>query len=122
LWHEGRHDLIAGCLGKVYIRHDEQGTRSVTPEAYVAEVTAAQQQRPQTRFVVYDHDFAGDRAWFRFTLKWTDANTGEARTRAGMQVYRVEGGRLAETWLMLDKLGSAWPDAVGQEHWTSKRP
>jgi hypothetical protein len=46
----------------------------------------------------------------------------ETRTRAGMQVYRIEGGRLAETWLTLDKLGSKWPDAVGQEHWTSKRP
>jgi hypothetical protein len=57
-----------------------------------------------------------------FTLTWTDATTGETRTRAGMQVQRIEGSRLAETWLMLDKLGSKWPDAVGQEHWTSKRP
>jgi hypothetical protein len=69
---------------------------------------------------VYDHDIVGDRAWFRFTLKWTDASTGETRTRAGMQVYRVERGKLAETWLTLLKPGSAWPDAGGQEHWTSK--
>jgi hypothetical protein len=31
---------------------------------------------------VYDHDIVGERAWFRFTLKWTDASTGETRTRA----------------------------------------
>jgi hypothetical protein len=54
-------------------------------------------------------------------LTWTDASTGETRTRASMQLYRVEGGKLAETWLTLLKLGSAWPDAVGQEHWTSRR-
>lgn len=102
-------------------RHDESGTRPVTPEDYAAEVAAARQERPNTRFVVYDHDIAADRAWFRFTLKWTDPSTSETRTRAGMQAYRVEGGKLAETWLLLQKLGSAWPDAAGQEHWTSKR-
>jgi len=41
--------------------------------------------------------FEGDRAWFRFAFKWTDAKTGETRTRAGMQVYRTENGKLAET-------------------------
>jgi hypothetical protein len=71
---------------------------------------------------VYDHTFEGDRAWFRFTLKWTDPNTGETRTRAGMQVYRIEAGKLVETWLMLLQLGSAWTDAVAQEHWTSPPP
>jgi hypothetical protein len=38
-----------------------------------------------------------------------------------MQLYRIEEGRLAETWLMLQKLDSAWPDAAGQEHWRIKR-
>jgi hypothetical protein len=38
-----------------------------------------------------------------------------------MQLYRIEGGKLAETWLLLQKPGSAWPDAGGQDHWTSKR-
>jgi len=64
----------------------------------------------------------GNRAWFRFTLKFTDPKTGETRTRAGMQVYRIEGGKLAETWLMFQQPGSAWPDAVAQEHWTSPPP
>jgi hypothetical protein len=39
-----------------------------------------------------------------------------------MQVYRIESGKLAETWLMFQPLGSAWTDAVGQEHWTSAPP
>lgn len=29
---------------------------------------------------------------------------------------------LAETWLMFQQLGSAWTDAVAQEHWTSAPP
>jgi hypothetical protein len=55
-------------------------------------------------------------------LKWTDAKTGETRTRAGMQLYRIEAGKLAETWAVFKPLGSAWPDAVAQEHWTSVPP
>ncbi len=121
VWHEGRYDLVAECVAQVYTRHDESGTRHVTPEEYAAEIAAARRERPNTRFIVYDHEIAGERAWFRFTLMWTDPSTGETRTRAGMQTYRAEGGKLAETWLSLLKLGSAWPDAAGQEHWTSKR-
>ena len=43
-------------------------------------------------------------AWFRFAFKWTDPKTGEARSRAGIQAYRIEGGKLAETWLTLQPL------------------
>jgi hypothetical protein len=63
---------------------------------------------------VYDHEIAGDHAWFRFTLMCTDPSTGETRTRASMQLYRIEAGKLAETWLTLLKLGSAWPMLLGR--------
>jgi hypothetical protein len=39
-----------------------------------------------------------------------------------MQVYRIEGGKLAETWLRFQPFGSAWDDAVEQERWTSEPP
>jgi hypothetical protein len=122
VWHEGQYNLIPTCVGPTYIRHDEAGDRTVTREAYAAEIAKTREQRPRLRFAVYDHSFEGDRAWFRFTLKWTDANTGETHTRAGMQVYRIQGGKLAETWLQLQPLGSAWTDTVAQEHWTSPPP
>jgi hypothetical protein len=120
VWHEGRYELVADCVAEIYTRHDESGTRRVTPEEYMVEIATGRLERPHTRFIVYDHVIAGDRAWFRFTRTWTDPSTGEPRTQAGMQLYRIEGGKLAETWLTLLKVGSAWPDAVGQEHWTSK--
>jgi SnoaL-like domain len=122
VWHEGQYNLITSCVGKDYIRHDEKGDRTVTREAYAAEIAATREERPNTRFVVYDHSFEGDRAWFRFTLKWTDTKTGETRTRAGMQLYRIEARKLAETWLMLLQPSSAWTDAVAQKHWTSPPP
>jgi SnoaL-like domain len=94
----------------------------VTRDAYAAELAAIHQERPGIRVVVYDHLFTDDRAWFRFSFKWPDPQTGEPRSRAGMQSYRIEDGKLAETWIALQPLASAWSDAVAQEHWTSLRP
>jgi predicted SnoaL-like aldol condensation-catalyzing enzyme len=122
VWHEGQYDLVPSCVGENYIRHDEKGDRTVTRDAYAAEIAAMRKERPDIRVVVYDHSFAGDRAWFRFAFKWTDPKTGESHSRAGMQSYRIVSGKLAETWLMLQPLGSAWTDATAQEHWTSPPP
>jgi hypothetical protein len=122
VWHEGQYDLVPSCVGSHYIRHDENGDRTVTREAYAAELTAIRGERPDIRVVVYDHSFTDDRAWFRFSFRWADPKTGEPRSRAGMQSYRIEDGRLAETWIALQPLGSAWTDAVAQEHWTSPPP
>ncbi len=122
VWHEGQFDLVSSCVAEHYIRHDEGGDRTVTREAYAAEIAKTRQERPDIRVVVYNHSFESDRAWFRFAFKWTDLKTGEPRSRAGMQSYRIEAGKLAETWLVLQPLGSAWSDAVAQEHWTSPSP
>jgi hypothetical protein len=61
VWHEGQYDLVPTCIGPTYIRHDEAGDRTVTLEAYAAEIAKTRQQRPHLRFVVYDHSFEGDR-------------------------------------------------------------
>jgi hypothetical protein len=122
VWHEGQFDLVPSCVGENYIRHDDAGDRTVTREAYAAEIAKVQQERPGIRVVVYDHSFKGDGAWFRFAFKWNDPATGEPRSRAGMQSYRTEDGKLVETWLAMMPLGSAWTDAVAQEHWTSLPP
>ena len=114
VWHEGQYDLVPGCVGRHYMRHDEAGDRTVTREAYAAEIAKIREERPDKRVVVYDHSFKGDRAWFRFAFKWTDPKTGEPRSRAGI--------KLVETWLTLQPLGSAWPDAIAQQHWTSPPP
>jgi hypothetical protein len=94
----------------------------VTRDAYAAEIAKTRQERPDIRVVVYDHAFQKDRAWFRFAFKWTDVATGEARSRAGMQSYRTEDNRLVETWVSMQPMGSAWPDAIAKAHWTDPSP
>jgi len=122
VWHDGQYDLVPSCIAENYIRHDEKGDRTVARDAYTTEIAAMRKERPGIRVVVYDHSFSGDRAWFRFAFQWPDPQSGEARSRAGMQSYRIEGGKLAETWLMLQPLGSTWTDAIAQRHWTSPPP
>lgn len=118
VWHEDRHDLVAGCVGATYVRHDAGGTRTVSAESYAGELAKIKAARPGVRVVVYDHMLGAERAWFRFTFTWRDADTGAPQTQAGMQAYRIADGRLAETWIVLQPIGSTWPDAVAQERWT----
>ncbi len=122
VWNDGKFDLAPSCVADSYIRHDPKGDRTVSREVYTAEVAKIQEERPGIRVVVYDHSFIGDRAWFRFAFKWTDPKTGEAQTQAGMQVYRVAGGKLAETWISFLPAGKVWTDAKAQTHWTSPSP
>jgi hypothetical protein len=119
VWHEGQYDLIPSCVGPNYIRHDENGDRTVTREAYTAELEGVHKGLPGIRVVVYDHSFTADRAWFRFSFQWPDPQTGETRSRAGMQSYRIEGGKLAETWITMRPLGTSWADRP-QISWTRR--
>jgi hypothetical protein len=121
VWLEDRHDLIAVCVADIYVRHDGAGTKRLTPKQYAEEIIASKQYRPNTRLFVYDHAIVDDRAWFRFALTWNDAITGEPQSRAGLQVWRIEQGKLAESWISLLARGSRWPDETWQEHWTTKR-
>ncbi|HLG81092.1 MAG TPA: ester cyclase [Bradyrhizobium sp.] len=122
VWHEGRYDLVPDCVGAHYVRHDEAGDRTVTREAYAAELRQLRAERPDVRIIVYDHLLQANRAWYRFTMRWTDRVSGEIRTRAGLQAYLIENGKLAETWVTLQPVGSAWSDKVAQANWTSPPP
>ena len=119
VWHQGEFDLLPSCVAPHYTRHDEVGDRTVTRDAYTAELAELKKNRPDVRIIVYDHAFSGDRAWYRFTMQWTDQESGKVGTRAAMQSYRIEDGKLAETWVLFQPLGSAWSDAVAQQSWTS---
>lgn len=120
VWHQGRYELIPSCLGSHYVRHDEKGDRTVTREDYAAELAAVHKDRPGIRVVVYDHTFSHDRAWFRFCFQWSSPANGETQSRAGMQSYRIENGKLAETWITMLGLGTTWGDEP-QERWTSQK-
>ncbi|UTD25661.1 ester cyclase [Bradyrhizobium sp. WD16] len=119
VWHRGEFELVPSCVRPVYIRHDETGDRTVAREVYAAELAELKQGRPDVRIIVYEHCLTENSAWYRFTMRWTDQATGGVCTRAGLQSYRIEEGKLAETWVVFRPMGSNWSDAVAQDSWTS---
>jgi hypothetical protein len=121
VWHQGEFDLIPSCVASNYIRHDEAGDRAVSRDDYANELAKLRSDRPDIRIIVYDHHLAPSSAWYRFTMRWTDQTSGETRTRAAIQSYRIEDGKLAETWVVFSPVGSAWSDERAQPNWTTPR-
>lgn len=119
VWNHGELELVPTCVAPHYLRHEEAGDRVVTPEGYAAEIVNLKQERPDFLIVAYDHAFQGDRAWYRVGMKWTDQASGKVQTRACVQGYRIEDGKLAETWVMFHPIGSSWGDAAAQPNWTT---
>src|ERR1700738_537602 len=104
--------------GRVFRRHRGRQSHKGQPTPRNSRLSG--RNGPDVRVVVYDHSFTDDPALFRFAFKWSDPKTGEPRTRAGKS-YRIEGGKLAETWITWCPLGHCMSDAVVQARWTSKR-
>jgi hypothetical protein len=50
---------VATCVAEQYTRHDENGDRTVTRDAYAKEIAQIQAERPNLHAVVYDHTFKG---------------------------------------------------------------
>ena len=46
VWHEDRYDLVPGCVGPTYVRHEATGDRTVTAESYGAELAKMKEARP----------------------------------------------------------------------------
>lgn len=111
VWWRGDIDLVAELVRPVYVRHELDSTRTITATAYAAEVSAVRRALPGVRFNVHDCAAIGDRLWVRWTMVGVSAATGAGVRRMGMQVYRFEGGQLAETWILMPPTDAIWPES-----------
>ncbi len=107
--HEGELDLIEDCVQPAYIRHEPQGNRVVTPAEQRANIAARREEIPDVRTTIHASAIAPPLAWCRWTM--TGTRNGQRVTVAGLQVYRVEDGKLAETWTANLGPNSRWPDS-----------
>ena len=62
VWNEGRLDLVSEALASSYIRHEPNGTRTVTMEQYREEIAAMQKKIPDINFTVHDEAITDDSA------------------------------------------------------------
>jgi hypothetical protein len=109
VWAQGRVELVSELVHSVYVRHELDGTRTVTSADYASEITAVRRTLPGVRFLIHDCAAIGDRLWVRWTMVGTSAASGTEVRRRGMQTYRFQDNRLAETWVLMPPTQAVWP-------------
>jgi steroid delta-isomerase-like uncharacterized protein len=97
-----------------FARHDLSGARPGIRGAIevVNFVGEAQTAMPDVQFQIDDVFGAGDRVALRFTMRGTHRGellghppTGKEVTMCCMNIYRLEDGKIAESWQLFDYFG-----------------
>jgi predicted ester cyclase len=109
VWNEGKLDLVSETLGASYVRHEPNGTRTVTMDQYREEIAATRKRIPDIHFTPNDEAITEDSWWVRWTSHGTNAETGERITTASIQIYRITDGRIVETWYVR-RARTSWDD------------
>jgi ketosteroid isomerase-like protein len=107
IWQDAALDAVDELLTDPFVRHTSLGTL-VSPRAEYKAVLADLQRtlyRPET--VVDDRAVSGDRVWTRATSRGLNKETGELAVVTWLVVQRIEGGRIAEHWVMTLR-GVSW--------------
>lgn len=107
LWVDGDEAAVAELLTDPYTRHLADGTQQATPAEYARHVCTVTRHLRGTE-VVFDHlHHADDMTYARFTLVGVNVTTGAPVSIAWLAQYRLEDGRLAESWA-LRQTDHAW--------------
>jgi steroid delta-isomerase-like uncharacterized protein len=97
-----------------FVRHDlAQTWPGIRGETGVRDLIGLlQAAMPDLHFEIDDIFESGDRVAMRFTLRGTQHGellgrppTGAQLTVSGINIYRIENGKIAETWQLADYLG-----------------
>ena len=96
-----------------FVRHDlAGGPEAHGPDGVKRLIAGLRTGFPDLRTTIEDIFSDGDRVVVRFTARGTHsgpfmgiAPTGREATWSGVNIYRVSGGRIRETWQLADGLG-----------------
>ena len=97
VWEKGHLELVPELLAPEYIRHEGKGNRTVTPESYIKEIQAGRAKG--WKFDANAISVDGDLIWTRWTVHGKNED-GSPATGKGIQIYRLENGKIAETWVL----------------------
>lgn len=108
IWINGKYELIEKLVNPVYIRHEPQGTIHIKREDYLKRLQSMRVAK--RRFSTQALSAKDDLIWTRWTMIREHPETKETILSRGLQVYRFEDGKLAETWWSHTEGQGAWPD------------
>jgi len=108
IWINKKYELIEELVNPVYIRHEPSGTIRIKREDYLKRMKSMQDAN--RKFTTQALSADGDLIWVRWSMTREDPETKEITHSRGLQVYRFEDGKLAETWWSHTEGQGAWPD------------
>lgn len=114
LWSQGNLAVADEIVAADYVRHDIGGPPSTPgPEAVKRHVIMLRAMLPDLALQIEDVVAEGDRVVLRYTGTATDTGgymgqppTGNVAHTAAMQIFRIAGGKIAESWALRDDLGT----------------
>ncbi len=109
----GNMALVDELVAQGFVRHDLGGGPDIRgPQGVKLFVAALRTAFPDIETTVEDIIAEGDKVVVRFTARGTHkgtfqgiAPTGRQFTITGINIYRIEAGKAAETWQLMDALG-----------------
>ncbi len=108
IWINKKYELIEELVNPVYIRHEPSGTIHIKREDYLKRLKSMQDAN--RKFTTQALSADGDLIWVRWSMTTEDPETKEITHSRGLQVYRFEDGKLAETWWCHTQGQGAWLD------------
>ena len=111
LWSEGDYDVADEIFASDYVRHDAS-TPVSGPDGYKNFIMMFRAAFPDLKFTCEDMVAEDDKVLVRWTARGTHqgelhgiAPTGRVGEINGMDLLRIVGGRIVESWPCFDALG-----------------
>ena len=109
----GDMTTVDEIIAPEYVRHDLAGGPDARgPDGVKLLIAGLRVGFPDLQTTIEDIFSDGDRVVVRFTARGTQsgpfmgiAPTGREATWSGVNIYRVSGGKIRETWQLADGLG-----------------
>lgn len=110
---QGKLDVLDEIASPDFVRHDLGGAPDIAGVERIKRFIAAQRAVfGGLTFTIDDVTAAGDKVVARYSARGTHAGelmgvapTGKEVAWKGVNIYRIENGKLAETWQLADMLG-----------------
>jgi predicted ester cyclase len=114
LWGEGRLEVADELYAPNYVDHVSRGPESgevMGPEGIKQAVTMFRRAFPDLHYMVHEGIAQGDLVMTRFSARGTQegqflglAPTGRVVTYTGIDLNRIAGGKIVESWVNYDAL------------------
>jgi predicted ester cyclase len=108
----GRLDLLPEVVSADVVSHTFDGGEQKGLAAFEKSIRSTQAMFPNPHFTLEDIVSHGDEAAVRWSMATTHSATvagmpptGKRLTQRAIGIYRIEGGKIAEVWLEVDRLG-----------------